>query len=88
MKLKNLEELKETNLKGYCYYVPAWGMSMTSRHSYDPELWIVLEDDGNECVVAEYKNQSWTKKFSKERTALLIVDYPAINGTTFTNLIK
>ena len=88
MKLKSFEELKQENLKGYCYYVSAWGMSMTSRNSYQPELWVVLEDNGTECIVAEEKYPTWTKKFTKERTASLIADYPAIDSQTYENFKK
>ena len=89
MKLKSFEELKNENLKGYCYYVSAWGMSMTSRHSYQPIMWIVLEDNGTECIVAEYEQQSWTKKtLAKELVAATIARNPAISSETFANLIK
>lgn len=88
MKLKSFEELKNTDLKGYCYFVPAWGMSQTSRHSYEPELWIVLEDNDTECIVARDDSRSWTTKFPKERVIYLIIDNPAIDPKTFTNLIK
>jgi len=88
MKLKSYDQLKEINLVGYCYFVSAWGMSMTSRHSYDPEMWIVLEDNGTECTVANYKNQIWTKKIQKNSIASEIASNPAICGETYTNLIK
>lgn len=73
-----LDELKNVNLKGYCYFVAAWGMSSTSRHSYDPEQWIVLEDSGMECIVAPIKSQSWTKTYRKETVAGFIANYPAL----------
>ncbi len=88
MSLKSYEELKDLDLKGYCYYVDAWGMSMTSRHSYSPELWIVLEDTGTECVVSAFDNQSWTEKRSKDNIARAIAGYPAISSETNKNLIK
>lgn len=88
MNLKSYEELKSLDLTGYCYFVSAWGMSMTSRHSYDPEMWIVLEDNGTECTVAEHKYQSWTKKLPKDYIAREIASYPAISSETFTNLVK
>ena len=86
--MKSLEELKSLDLKGYCYYVSAWGMSMTSRHSYQPELWIVLEDNGTECVVSEFGKEFWKKTLTKDRAAYAIADYPAICGDTYTNLVK
>lgn len=58
MTLKKYDELKDINLKGYCYYEDAWGMTMTSRHAYDPELWVVIEDEGENCTVARYNNDS------------------------------
>lgn len=88
MKLKSYDQLKEISLAGYCYFVAAWGMSMTSRHSYNPEMWIVLEDNGTECTVAEYERPSWTRKYSKDYIARQIASYPAISSETYTNLIK
>lgn len=87
MKLKSFEELKNTDLKGYCFYVDAWGMSMTSRNSYQPELWIVLEDVLFECTIARYNMRHWTKTVKKELVASSIANNPAIDSKTFENLI-
>ena len=88
MALKSLDELKQTNLKGYYYYKDAWGMTMTSRNAYEPELWVVLEDDGDNCVVAECGHESWTKTFPKELVCKLIAGYPAIDAKTYSNKIR
>lgn len=89
--LKNLEELSETNLKGYGYYVAAWGMTMTSRHAYDPELWIVVEDDGENCKVARHNKDGvykWTETRNRARVVESIHDYPCISAETKTNFIQ
>lgn len=88
MKLKSFEELKETNLKGYCYYVDSWSMSMTSARSYQPECWIVLEDNSVECTVANRDTRQWTKTSPKETIARIIAHNPAIDGKTYQNLIE
>lgn len=88
MKLKSYEELKNTNLKGYCYYKDAWSMTRTSRNTYEPELWIVLEDDGNECIVAECGHETWTNKLPKDIVCRQLVTHPAIDSKTYANLIK
>jgi hypothetical protein len=36
--------IQAQSLEGRRFYVHAWGMSMTSRRSYEPELMQVVED--------------------------------------------
>jgi hypothetical protein len=83
--------IQAQSLEGRKFYVHAWGMSMTSRNSYEPELMQVVEDKGDTCVVAEVKNgkpsESWTKEWSREVTERNIKGYPAyrhINGYELT----
>lgn len=86
MSLKKYEELKNINLRGYCYYEDAWGMTMTSRHAYDPERWVVIEDDGEKCTVARYnkeanydRSRTWTNTPSKDYVAKRIHSNPCIS---------
>jgi hypothetical protein len=83
--------IQAQSLEGRRFYVDAWGSTMTSRHAYDPELWQVVEDKGDICVVAEVKNgkpsESWTKEWSREVTERNIKSFPAfkhINGYELT----
>lgn len=48
--------IQVTTLEGRKFFRDAWGMTMTSRNAYDPEYWIVVEDKGATCVIAELKN--------------------------------
>lgn len=54
--------IQVTTLEGRKFFRDSWGMTMTSRNAYDPTHWIVLEDKGATCVIAELKNgepQTW-----------------------------
>ena len=63
--------IKVTTLLGRKFYIDAWGMTMTSRHAYEPELWQVVEDKGATCMIAEVKNgkpsESWRREWTRER---------------------
>ena len=83
--------IQAQSLEGRQFYVHAWGMTMTSRNAYEPELWQVVEDKGTTCIVAEVKNgkptEHWRKEWSREFTQHKIDDYPAyrhINGYQLT----
>ena len=82
--------IQAQSLEGRKFYVHAWGMSMTSRRSYEPELMQVVEDKGPTCIVAEVKNGkpiSFTQEWSREATERNIKGYPAykhINGYELT----
>ena len=63
--------IQVTTLEGRKFFVDAWGMTTTSRHAYDPEYWIVVEDKGATCIIAELKNgkpsESYTKEWTREQ---------------------
>lgn len=91
--LLTFDELLESNLKGFGYYVSAWSMSMTSRHSYNPELWVVIEDNGDQCIVAQYQKSGnyyncWTQTLDKNRAAKNIHDFPCMTGSDNHNFIQ
>jgi hypothetical protein len=83
--------IEAQSLEGRRFYVHAWGMSMTSRRSYEPELMQVVEDKGPTCIVAEVKDgkpsESFRKEWTREVTERNIQGYPAykqINGYQLT----
>lgn len=72
------KELLEVNLKGYKYSVGEMTMTRTSRSAYESTSYIVLEDDGEVCVVAEDKRRDWTQKYSKAAIARKIATGPLL----------
>jgi hypothetical protein len=83
--------IQAQSLEGRKFYVHAWGMTMTSRHAYEPELMQVVEDKGDTCIIAKVKNgkpsESFRKEWSRKLTEDSIKDYPAfkhINGYELT----
>jgi hypothetical protein len=83
--------IQAQSLEGRKFFVHAWGMSMTSRRSYEPELWQVVEDNGPTCTVAEIKDGKpsvhFRKEWSRELTENSVKGYPAykhINGYQLT----
>ena len=48
--------IQVTTLQGRKFFVDAWGSTMTSRHAYTPEHWMVVEDKGATCMIAEIQD--------------------------------
>jgi hypothetical protein len=67
--LLQFNELMSTNLKGFKFNLPYEGMTMTSRSAWIDDYYIVLEDDGENCVVANLDKRTDTNKWSKKYTA-------------------
>jgi hypothetical protein len=67
--LLNVEELMKVNLKGFKFNDPYQGMTMTSRSAWIDDYYIVLEDDGENCIIASLDKRTYTKKCSKKYTA-------------------
>jgi len=63
--------IQVTTLEGRRFFIDAWGSTMTSRHAYEPEYWVVVEDKGATCIVAEIKDgkptESWRQEWPRER---------------------
>lgn len=71
------KELMSRDLKGFKFCVIRYGMTMTSRHASITDHYIVLEDNGDKCVVAEVDSRSFKSTWSKEYTASKIADNPS-----------
>ena len=60
-----------TTLQGRRFFVDAWGSTMTSRHAYTPEHWMVVEDKGATCMIAEIQDgkptDKWLQEWPRER---------------------
>lgn len=67
----NYEQLMETNLKGYTFSVITHGYTRTGYGTID-EHYLVLEDDGENCVVANYETRTGNRTWSKKKTAAAI----------------
>ena len=65
------DQLMETNLKGYTYNDMTEGYTMTGWGTIDNYM-VVIEDNGDTCVVAELDNKSRTKQFSKRYVAKML----------------
>jgi len=78
--LKTAEELQNEDLTGYCYYVRSAGMSRTSGNTDVKTLYMVLEDNGDTCLVEDIteKDIAGNKKISKTPDSLTISKKEAI----------
>lgn len=72
----NYEQLMQTNLKGYKYFSMGLSMTATSRNAYTTEYYVVIEDNGESCVVAELNNKSYTRTLSKSSVAESVANRP------------
>ena len=63
--------IQVTTLEGRRFFIDAWGSTMTSRHAYEPEYWVVVEDKGATCIVAVIKDgkptEHWRQEWPRER---------------------
>lgn len=67
--LLEFEELMNVSLKGFKFNDPYRGMTMTSGNAWIDDYYIVLEDDGEKCIVASLKDRTYTQTWSKQYTA-------------------
>ena len=73
------EELMIVDLKGFKYNDPYQGMTMTSRNAWVDDYYIVLEDNGENCVVVNLNNRDGYKKtYSKRYVASKISSGPLV----------
>jgi hypothetical protein len=83
--------IQAQSLEGRQFYIDAWGMTMTSRRAYEPELKQVIEDNGPTCIIVEVKGgkpvehsrQEWSRE-SIERQLKSFPAYRHINGYQLT----
>ena len=70
-KPNNYNMIQVTTLQGRKFFRDAWGSTMTSRHTYNPEYWVVVEDKGATCMIAEIKDgkptDGWHQEWSREQ---------------------
>ena len=71
------EQLKQTNLKGYKFFETYEGYTRTGWGTID-DNYVVVEDDGENCVVADLKERDRTKKLSKTIVAAKIAKMPLL----------
>jgi hypothetical protein len=83
--------IQAQSLEGRRFYIDAWGMTMTSRRAYEPELKQVVEDNGPTCIIAEVKDgkpaEHSRQEWSREATENQIKSFPAykhVNGYQLT----
>jgi hypothetical protein len=83
--------IQAQSLEGRRFYIDAWGMTMTSRRAYEPELKQVVEDNGPTCIIAEVKDgkpvEHSRQEWSRESIENQIKSFPAykhVNGYQLT----
>jgi hypothetical protein len=73
----NFEQLMETDLKGYKYNESYKGYTRSGFGVID-DYYIVLEDDGETCSVADLETKKWVKKWSKRAIAQKLAYAPLL----------
>ena len=71
------EQLMQTNLKGYKYSETSEGYTMTGWGTID-EYYVVLDDDGETCVVAQRDYHKRTRTLTKEQAARKVAKQPSL----------
>jgi len=77
--LPTADELLKENLTGYCYFEEYTTMSRTSRYSIEYEPYVVLSDNGTDCIVKRMESEYKTT-IRKEYLANLIALNPMLSG--------
>jgi hypothetical protein len=73
----NFEQLMETDLKGYKFNDPYKGYTRSGFGVID-DYRIVLEDNGDTCLVADLETKGWIKTWSKRSVADKIAYAPLL----------
>lgn len=76
MALLTYDQLQEKNLKGYSFSVRSGGLNMTSRNGGSNDYYVVLEDKGNTCIVADLDKRHWVSEWSKREVATALARSP------------
>lgn len=79
------EQLKQTNLKGYKFFETYEGYTRTGWGTID-DNYVVIEDDGENCVVAYMNDRDRTKCWSKDTVASKIARKPFIEWSNEKNM--
>jgi len=72
------DELLKRNLTGFKFGIGEHRMTMTSRWAYETDYCVVLQDDGEDCIVADLGNHKRTRKWDRRKVAKLIENIPLL----------
>jgi hypothetical protein len=72
------DELMKMNLKGFKYNDSYQGMTMTSRNAWVDDFYIVIEDDGEKCIVTNLESRTFKRTWSKNYVASKIASCPLV----------
>jgi len=79
------EQLMETNLKGYKYFETYEGYTRTGWGTID-DNYVVIEDDGENCVVAYMHDRGRTKTMPKTTVASKVAKKPFLEWSKEKNM--
>lgn len=72
------DQLMKISLKGYKFSVMSQGMTRTSRNATVTDFYVITEDDGENCTIANLDRMSSTERWSKQRAAINVARSPLL----------
>jgi hypothetical protein len=72
------DELLKRNLTGFKFAIGEHRMTMTSRSAYETDPYVVLQDDGENCIVADLGNHTRTRTWDRRKVAKCIETIPLL----------
>lgn len=72
------DELLKRNLTGFKFGIGEHRMTMTSRWAYETDYYVVLQDNGEDCIVADLGNHKRTRTWDRRKVAKLIENIPLL----------
>lgn len=72
------DELLKRNLTGFMFAIGEHRMTRTSAWAYETDHFVVLQDDGEDCIVADLGDHKRTRKWDRRKVAKLIEDIPLL----------
>lgn len=76
--IMTFEQLMKTDLTGYKFSVRSYGVTITSRRGSIDDYFVVVKDDGENCVVENVEFPEYKKQMAKRETAVHVANYPML----------
>lgn len=78
------DELLKRNLTGFKFSIGEHRMTRTSAWTYETDPYVVIQDNGEDCIVADLGNHTRTRTWDRRKVAKCIETGPLLRWDTNT----
>lgn len=76
------DELLKRNLTGFKFAIGEHRMTRTSAWAYETDPYVVIQDNGEDCIVADLGNHTRTRTWDRRKVAKCIETGPLLRWDT------